>query len=151
MQRLVAAWNNRIQKDKRFLLQGVPLAAVAADTRFADQSRFHNTFRRVYPLQPPPVPTEKRNFKVNFIQDSTGRPLPAGKCTGFSPCIFLNRHQSYRAFLGVYRSRTSFFLIVRAPVREGLSFWGEFCCNMLDVEANPLMGMRTWGGIEKKA
>lgn len=44
--------NARIEKAKLLLLDGVPPAAVAAETGFADQSHFHKTFRRILAATP---------------------------------------------------------------------------------------------------
>lgn len=44
--------NARIERAKQLLLDGVPLAAVAAETGFADQSHFHKTFRRILAATP---------------------------------------------------------------------------------------------------
>jgi len=44
--------NARIERAKQLLLDGVPLAAVAAETGFADQSHFHKVFRRILATTP---------------------------------------------------------------------------------------------------
>lgn len=44
--------NARIERAKQLLLDGVPLAAVAAETGFADQSHFHKTFRSILAATP---------------------------------------------------------------------------------------------------
>jgi hypothetical protein len=49
--------NARIERAKQLLLYRVPLAAVAAETGFADQSHFHKAFRLILAAPPPPVST----------------------------------------------------------------------------------------------
>jgi len=44
--------NARIERAKELLVDGVGLAAVAAETGFADQSHFHKTFRRIVAATP---------------------------------------------------------------------------------------------------
>lgn len=44
--------NARIERAKRLLSAGVAVAAVAAETGFADQSHFHKTFRRILAATP---------------------------------------------------------------------------------------------------
>lgn len=44
--------NARIERAKGLLLDGVPLAAVAAETGFVDQSHFHKTFCRILAATP---------------------------------------------------------------------------------------------------
>ena len=44
--------NARIERAKQLLRDGVSLAAVAAETGFADQSHFHKTFRRIVAATP---------------------------------------------------------------------------------------------------
>lgn len=44
--------NSRIERAKDLLVDGIGLAAVAAETGFADQSHFHKTFRRIVAATP---------------------------------------------------------------------------------------------------